>query len=498
MPESSHQVARHGDERFRDLPRLVPYLILVVTTLVGILLRVHRLGSKPLWFDEAVVYWIAQADLETSISLNASGNSAPPLFVVALNLLTTIGTTEGWLRLLPVVASALCIPAMYFLGREFLTETAALLPALIIAVAPVQIQYAQQVREYSLSVLLAILLFTAGASFVKRPTLGRAGALAGTVVISVFTQYGLALLAAGLSIVTFLAVLKAGDGRKTAIRLWAAVQVVSIGAAILVYQVALREQFVPGGWGGSTYLASGYWAGGTAQSAISFVYRGARDLIGFAFGGSIFLLTFLVGAIHVIALRTKRFLVLLLVLPFVVTAGAGLLRLYPLVSGRQDLFLTPAIYLAASIGLAYAAEVDRKHLLPAVLVLFLLRAVSYPLSDYYESEGMSSVGRHVSVVAGRSSEKDLLYVCNLSDPVIRYYIEVRYPGLQPSIRAPEPGTQPEDFILEEVSDRSDTATRWVLLDPSCGDTRPLLEGLYRTHRTQLIDQGVSSTLLRAN
>ncbi len=480
--------AMNNDHWKHRLLRAVPHALLAGITLVGTALRVYQAGTKPLWFDEAIVFWISRSDLATAIELNASGNSAPPLFIVALSLLAPLGTTEGLLRLLPIIASALCIPAMYMLGRLYLGRTAALLPALLIAVAPIQIQYAQQLREYSLSVLLAILLLAAGVWFSRLPTPGRAAVFAATIVLAVFTQYGLALLAAGLSVATLVAAMRS-DQKRRAVGLWALTQLAFVGAVAAVYQVSLARQFVPGGFGGTTYLASRYWTGGSLQSAAAFVHEGATQLVEYAFAGSAFLLVVLVGAICLLVWRQARPAVLPLALPLLITAGAGLLRLYPLGSVRQDLFLTPSIYLIAGIGLAYISQLDRGRVLLPVLALLLLRTSDVQLRDYYRSDGMSSVGRHASQVASSATDSDGLFVCNPADPVVRYYLDERYPRL---------GQIAEGLPQEAISLSLGSATRWILLDPSCGDTTPLIEELYHTHRVQLVDQGISSILLRAN
>lgn len=64
------------------------------------------------------------------------------------------GVSEWWLRLPSVVFGALAVLLMFLLGRELLGPSAGLTGALLLALMPEQIFYAQEARMYSLLVLL--------------------------------------------------------------------------------------------------------------------------------------------------------------------------------------------------------------------------------------------------------------------------------------------------------------------------------------------------------
>jgi hypothetical protein len=61
----------------------IPLAGISLLTIVGAALRAYHLGFKPLWFDEAVVYWIANHPIPDLVVHNSLENSAPPLFCVA-------------------------------------------------------------------------------------------------------------------------------------------------------------------------------------------------------------------------------------------------------------------------------------------------------------------------------------------------------------------------------------------------------------------------------
>jgi uncharacterized membrane protein len=63
-----------------------------------------------------------------------------------------------------------------------------LFAALLVAVSPQQIVYSQQVREYSLTVLLASLVIIAAQTFLDRPGARQAWALGAAIVVAILTQ----------------------------------------------------------------------------------------------------------------------------------------------------------------------------------------------------------------------------------------------------------------------------------------------------------------------
>jgi hypothetical protein len=57
-----------------------PFLVVGGISLFGALLRLYNLGLKPIWLDEAVLYWISNSgSAQNIISQNAFRNSAPPI-----------------------------------------------------------------------------------------------------------------------------------------------------------------------------------------------------------------------------------------------------------------------------------------------------------------------------------------------------------------------------------------------------------------------------------
>jgi hypothetical protein len=468
--------------------KYLPYLALLLITLCGTGLRVYRLGYKTLWFDEATLYWISQGGLSRLLAQNASLNSAPPLFPGLVALVSSLGHSEAVLRSLPCLAGALAVPAMYALGRRFLSQGGALCAALILAVAPTQVQYSQELREYSLSVLLGILLVVTADIFIEQRSWKSVGLVAVTVLVSILMQYGLALLVLaldGVMVARFLLTRRAtrGDLLK-----WGVIQFAILAASALVYLLSLRQQWQPGGFGAGGHLSGAYWIG-SSESALSYLLRQTKDIVDFAFPGYMFLVLFYAGGVVLVFSPQAWNQLIYVSAPFLVVAAAGLTRLYPYHAGRQDLFLTPLLYLTAAFGLDYLLRIDPKKVVPFLFVVLVARKASQGLPVYYSSEGQSGVARIVEHIKTVAQPGDPVYVCR-DDPVFRYYLGVRYvmEGNPVVVGNQDVATGPRDYLDQVDTLLRDEGRTWMLISTWCGDMSFLLRHVSENWEVDLIMQ----------
>lgn len=97
--------------------------ILGVIWLIAIILRVKTfLVGRPLWHDEcSVALSLLDRNMFDFLRPLEHFQCAPPIFMSLSKLLTYIfGLHEYTLRLIPLAASILSLPAFYFLSKEFL------------------------------------------------------------------------------------------------------------------------------------------------------------------------------------------------------------------------------------------------------------------------------------------------------------------------------------------------------------------------------------------
>lgn len=141
--------------------------VLTCILLLGAALRIIHLGAQPLWADEGFsAFAISQPDLLQALARDVH----PPLYFVGLKLWAGLaGMSElalRWFTLLPsMVSIALIVPLAKELGRIRPQEDAAnpfmtyvpVLAALLMALSEMEFYIVQEVRSYSLHIMLALL-----------------------------------------------------------------------------------------------------------------------------------------------------------------------------------------------------------------------------------------------------------------------------------------------------------------------------------------------------
>ncbi|MDQ1256003.1 MAG: hypothetical protein QG656_598 [Candidatus Hydrogenedentes bacterium] len=155
-----------------DAPAHMRWWLLAIVSL-GAGLRLFALGARSVWIDEAVMLSISDL-VRGGIGLfNTDITVDPPLFPFLVHCWYTAvcalpGVESGTaacdflLRLLPCLVGVLTIPLVFVTARVLVRDEAtALLAALLYAIAPFQVYYAQELRNYALHVTLctAALLF---------------------------------------------------------------------------------------------------------------------------------------------------------------------------------------------------------------------------------------------------------------------------------------------------------------------------------------------------
>ena len=138
------------------------YLALLVILLLAFALRVHRLGSQSLWYDEAVTAQVAAQGI-TELTRWTADDIQPPLYYYAVAGWTRLAGRSEWaLRFPSVIFGTLTVPLMWSLalrlfGRRRRGQMAALAAGLLAALSPLYVYYAQEARMYTLLTFLGLL-----------------------------------------------------------------------------------------------------------------------------------------------------------------------------------------------------------------------------------------------------------------------------------------------------------------------------------------------------
>lgn len=128
--------------------------ILLPTTL-GLFLRLFQLGEWSFWHDEALTVLLARKLAAELIRITAS-DVHPPLYFLLVKVFMLFGQSEFIIRLPSALCSAGSIFILYLLGRDLFDERVGQVSALIIAICPLQLFYAQEARMYAQLLLLIV------------------------------------------------------------------------------------------------------------------------------------------------------------------------------------------------------------------------------------------------------------------------------------------------------------------------------------------------------
>lgn len=151
MPAASPATVSHGG---LDSGRLSgsyrTLLLLSAVTLIGGLLRVYRIGDKGLWLDEAFSVWLGWHSLSDLYGWIVRIDQHPPLYYTLLHFWMWLGDSETTVRSLSAFFGTLTIPVIFLIGRRMAGSGVGLIAALILAVSPFHVRFAQETRMYTL------------------------------------------------------------------------------------------------------------------------------------------------------------------------------------------------------------------------------------------------------------------------------------------------------------------------------------------------------------
>ncbi|MGQ9668069.1 MAG: glycosyltransferase family 39 protein, partial [Anaerolineae bacterium] len=231
--------------------RRIPWehsLALAAIILAGFCLRIGRLGAQSIWYDEGVSLYLAGLDIPAMIR-HTAGDIHPPLYYALLHLwIKLAGKGEFAANFLSLIFGLMLIPMVYRAARALGFPRAGLWAALLTAISPYHIWYAQEARMYTVGAWLG--LVSAGGLWLalKSPRRRRLGWMAYTssAAVGLYTLYYFAFLLIALNIWALAEIwaLKRGQ-RRPAVRGWVLAQ----AGVLLLYapwlSVAFRQATNP-------------------------------------------------------------------------------------------------------------------------------------------------------------------------------------------------------------------------------------------------------------
>ena len=132
-----------------ELDEVAPWIILILT-LMGGFLRVFLLDDKGLWLDETFSLWLAKHSLVELLQWTVKIDPHPPLYYLLLHYwMAFLGETPYAVRLLSALLGAGSIPVIYLIGKRLSGAVVGLAAAVLLALSPFNIYFAQETRMYT-------------------------------------------------------------------------------------------------------------------------------------------------------------------------------------------------------------------------------------------------------------------------------------------------------------------------------------------------------------
>ncbi|HEU5101692.1 MAG TPA: glycosyltransferase family 39 protein, partial [Roseiflexaceae bacterium] len=139
----------------RGANRAARFMPLVAIMLAGAALRLYLIADKSLWLDEAFSVWMGWQPLGAMWRYLVQLDQHPPLYYTLLHFWMWLGDSETVVRSFSALWGILTLPVIYAIGVRVGGPALGRLASLILALAPMHVQYAQDARMY------AMLTFTA-------------------------------------------------------------------------------------------------------------------------------------------------------------------------------------------------------------------------------------------------------------------------------------------------------------------------------------------------
>jgi mannosyltransferase len=387
-------------------------VVLSAILLSGLFLRLYNLGGQSLWLDEVLSVKYANLNLSQVVLLN---DTTPPLYYILLHWwIHLFGVSEFSLRFPSVLCGFFSIIMMYETGKQLHNVNTGKIGALLMAFSVCHIQYSQEARTYSLSVLLTLLSMYFFLNLLKRRS---RGILLGYVVSSLLLiyshVYGLFIIIA--QNIYFIALsLLSGETGKPGVKKWFLIQSLLVLLFIPWMSVFVHE---------AAQVQNGFWIPRPHISAVISSFRMYSSGSGFLLLVFLAVLPFLFISyeklrggtdersffrflesyewkIHLLNIDMLCFLIMWLmtplILPFIISRFSQ-----PIFIARYTIIASSAFFLLVAGGISNVRSKPVRSIVISIVIILSLRSVA----GYYmepDKEQWREVAEYVDTNANKS------------------------------------------------------------------------------------------------
>ncbi len=415
---------------------LVAHVGSVVCCIVaaGLYLRFVTAGGTYFHSDEA---WILLTAMKSGLgNVYRAGlvHNYGPLMNFALHFLTFFGGSERYFRMPGILAGALTPMVAYRWVADTFGKGAGLAAACILGFSPELVILSAQVRHYAVHTFFIVCsMYCLERAFRERSAkwMRLFGA---ALLLALLTMYMSAWFTAAAGVYALVRILRKELPWRLAAE-WAAIQVAAAGLMAVAWATHLRglvgspaELYARQNWLRASYYHP------ESQGPFDFLSAATGRLFGFVFAnarvGTWMVFVFLAGIGLILWGKAgmpgrRRIPALSLVLPFVVTAAAGLLAVYPYGGTRHDSFLCVFMAAGASVAVSFAAQGRLVVVLPAAMCLIPLwigAAEPHVLDDLPSLSTHQQMAGMLDYLPARTPPVRTVVVDLYSAPAFNYYV----------------------------------------------------------------------------
>lgn len=411
------------------MQRIAYGVSLVMLGGLALTLRASGLDPPSLWLDDQ---WVGI--VVTRMSWGEFFDLRPPVplgFVALLKAsISLVGDPELGLQLVPMACAVAIVPAGAILvtrltGRRSL----GILAGALFAICPNLVDYAVATKQYSSDCLVSVLLLLIGHRLLDRWTRRRALALAGTSLAVL--PFSFTSLLVAFPLLNLAALAAAFDAKKRGERTWPSLGIaLGFNAALLAAYLLLLS-------GQANEEMRKYWSAyylplDSTQAVWEFITVNISNFVGGALPNSdltwINLLLIPILIIPIVIHKRTRMVGVFTLVFYAQMLALSAMKLYPLGTGRTDIFSYPISILTLCLGLHVLAGYLRDARIPAAA--FLIAAVVVSLL-YAEPAAYGIRGGYkrapcrdaelVSKLNGVLREGDALLIYPLGSFAVGYY-----------------------------------------------------------------------------
>ncbi len=390
---------------------------------VAVYLRLHELGARDLWTDEA---WVALAAMKpTARQALAAGQSTPPLYLLTVwAAVQHWGHSEAVLRALSFAFGVGTVVVFWFLARYLVEVPAALLGLTAVALSPALVYYSKELKQYSGDAFFAVLLLWLAERL--RASQGQRGWLALVLagVVGLGYSHALIFTLPIVAVVLYATLPLRQSGRLTlAVVIW--------GLAFTAYYVLFfRQEMNP--------ALVAYWSqdfpnlagpGQFFQWLGPAAYRYGSYFLGK--WGVVWGPVLLAAGLVVMVRRRRARVVLYLLGPLVLAFTAACLHRYPFMAhfggNRLMLFSAPVLYLLVALGgwaLFTRLSQHRQRWLALALtgvILVAMQPWAGIKSDLHPLDNREQIQPLITYLEANRKPQDLVYVYYYAVAPFKYY-----------------------------------------------------------------------------